>query len=70
MDNIIYQSEVEDFACALTVKFENSGYGYFNVSFNSKKAFNRIEILGHKGAISIENFIGEEGCSIKTNNSA
>ena len=57
VDNIIYQSGVDDFASAL-VKFKNSGYGYFNCSYNSKKAFNRIEILGHKGAISIDSFIG------------
>jgi len=57
VDDIIYKSEVDDFAAAI-VKFENNGYGYFNVSFNNKKAFNRIEILGHKGAISIEKLIG------------
>jgi predicted dehydrogenase len=57
LDNIIYKSEVEDFTNAI-VKFENGGYGYFNASFNSKKAFNRIEVLGHKGALSIDNLIG------------
>lgn len=57
VDNIIYNAPVDDFAAAI-VKFENSGYGYFNVSFNSRKAFNRIEILGHKGSIGIENLIG------------
>ena len=56
MDSVVYESEVDDFASAI-VKFEKGGYGYFNVSFNSKKAFNRVEILGHKGAISIENMI-------------
>lgn len=57
VDNVIYKSEVDDIAVAL-VRFEQGGYGYFNVSFNNKKAFNRIEILGHKGAISIKNLIG------------
>ncbi len=57
MDNIVYKSEVDDFAAA-TVKFSNGGYGFFNVSFNSKKAFNRVEILGYNGCISIENLIG------------
>lgn len=57
LDNNIYKSEVEDFASAI-VKFQNGGYGYFNVSYNSKRAFNRIEILGHKGAISLDNLIG------------
>ena len=56
MDSVVYKSEVDDFASAI-VKFEKGGYGYFNVSFNSKKAFNRVEILGHKGALSIEKMI-------------
>lgn len=56
VDNIIYKSEVDDFAAAI-VKFKDAGYGYFNVSFNNKRAFNRIEILGHKGAMSIEKVI-------------
>jgi len=64
VDNLVYKSEVDDFAVAV-VKFESGGYGTFNVSFNNKKAFNRIEILGHKGAISIENFIGVKHQSAK-----
>lgn len=65
IDNIVYKSEVDDFASAV-VKFEKGSYGYFNVSFNNKKAFNKIEILGHNGAISIENFIGAKaGASSK-----
>ena len=64
MDNIIFKSEVEDFASAL-VKFENSGYGSFNVSFNTPKAFNRIEILGYKGCIAIDNIIGKRGTPAK-----
>ncbi len=60
MDNIIYKSQVEDFAAGI-VKFEKSGYGQFNVSFNTPKAFNRIEILGHKGSIAIEGIIGKRG---------
>ncbi len=57
IDNIVYKSEVDDFASAI-VKYEKGGYGNFNVSFNNPKAFNRIEILGYNGAISIENIIG------------
>ena len=57
--NLIYQSEVDDFALG-TVKFSKGGYGTFNVSFNNKKAFNRIEILCHKGAIAIDNLIGRK----------
>jgi xylose dehydrogenase (NAD/NADP) len=64
MDNIIYKYDVEDFASAM-VKFENGSYGYFKVSFSAKKAFNRVEILGHSGAISIENFIGVKVLSSK-----
>ncbi|MEI7811660.1 MAG: Gfo/Idh/MocA family oxidoreductase [Ignavibacteria bacterium] len=58
VDNIIYKSEVDDFAAA-TVKFERSGYGFFNASFNTKRSFNRVEILGYDGAVSIENLIGK-----------
>ncbi len=57
--NLIYKSEVDDFALG-TVKFAKSGYGTFNVSFNNKKAFNRIEILCHTGAIAIDNLIGKK----------
>ncbi len=64
IDNVVYKSEVDDFAAAL-IKFKEDGYGYLNVSYNNKKAFNRIEILGHKGAISIENFIGVKNQSSK-----
>lgn len=59
VDNLIYQSEVDDFASAI-VKFEKGGYGFFNVSYNARKAFNRIDILCHKGAIEIENLIGRK----------
>ena len=66
MDNIIYKSEVEDFVSAI-IKFKSNGYGHFCVSFNNKKGFNRIEILGHKGAISIDNLIGKKNVSAKLN---
>jgi predicted dehydrogenase len=57
IDNVVYKSEVDDFASAV-VKFERSGYGYLNVSYNSKSSFNRIEVIGSHGSISIENIIG------------
>lgn len=66
MDNIIYKSEVEDFASAI-LKFNTSGYGHFCASFNNKKGFNRIEILGHNGALSIDNLIGKKNVSAKLN---
>ena len=64
VDNIVYKSEVDDFAAAL-VKFEKGGYGYFNISYNTKKAFNRIEMLGHKGCMSIDNLIARKNVSSK-----
>ena len=63
-DNIVYKSEVDDFSIGI-VKFADSGYGTFNVSYNNKKAFNRIEILGHKGAIGIDNLMGSKFASTK-----
>jgi D-xylose 1-dehydrogenase (NADP+, D-xylono-1,5-lactone-forming) len=59
IDNLVYQGEVDDFSMG-TVKFVKEGYGIFNVSFNSGKAFNRIEIVCHKGSMSIENLIGKK----------
>jgi D-xylose 1-dehydrogenase (NADP+, D-xylono-1,5-lactone-forming) len=64
LDNVIYKGEVDDFASAI-LKFENGGYGYFNVSFNNKKAFNRVEILGHSGALSIEKLIAARNSTSK-----
>lgn len=64
MDNIIYKTDVDDFANAI-VKFEKSGYGYFSVSFNTKKQFNRIEILGQKGALSLDNMVGRRNTASK-----
>ncbi len=63
-DNVVYNCEVDDFANGI-VKFEKSGYGQFTVSYNTKKAFNRIEILGYKGSICIENLIGSKSGSGK-----
>jgi len=64
IDDIIYKTEVDDFAAGI-VKFKNGGYGSFNVSYNTKKAFNRVEILGHKGALSIEKFISYKFVPVK-----
>ena len=64
VDNIVYNEEVEDYAYA-TVKFKDSGYGNFNVSYCNKRALNRIEILGSKGTIAIDNFIGAKNESAK-----
>ncbi len=62
IDNVIYKSEVDDFANGI-VRFTKSGYGYFNVSYNTKKHFNRIEILGQNGAIGIDNMVGRRNAS-------
>ncbi len=58
-DNLVYKSEVEDFATGI-FKFEKSSYGFINVSFNAQNAFNRIEIIGSNGSISLENIIGKK----------
>ncbi len=58
-DNVIYQSEVEDFATGV-VKFENGTYGNFAVSFNSSKSPNQIIVQGSKGYITIQNLIGKK----------
>lgn len=64
VDNVVYDSKVDDFAAAL-VKFENGGYGDFNVSFNVSEPINRIEILGNKGTIIIDNMIGKRNAASK-----
>ncbi len=64
MDNIVYKSEVEDFASAC-VKFEKGGYGYFSVSYDSKKPFIKVDILGHNGLISIDGFYEKRNISTK-----
>ena len=64
IDNVIYESNVDDFATAI-VKFKNGGYGDFNVSFNVSEPINRIEILGHKGTIIIDKMIGQRHAASK-----
>lgn len=63
-DNVIYNSEVDDFSAGL-LKFEKGGYGSFNVSFNSKMPVNKIEILGLNGIINIDNRAGRKRASSK-----
>ncbi len=58
IDNVIYQSEVEDFSSA-NVKFKNGSYGNFYASYCISKPINRIEIIGYKGTLIIENLIGK-----------
>lgn len=64
MDNLLYRMEVEDFASAM-LRFTNGGYATFCVSSNASRAFNRLEILGTKGSIHIENLIGGRFSSAK-----
>ncbi|MCB0743128.1 MAG: Gfo/Idh/MocA family oxidoreductase [Ignavibacteriae bacterium] len=59
IDNVVYKSEVDDFAAAV-LKYKKGGYGFLNVSYNSKHSFNRIEIIGSSGSLSIENIIGRK----------
>jgi len=63
-DNIIYKSEVEDFAASI-LKFENGGYGFLNVSCDSKKYYNKIEVLGYNGLIAIEEVSGKRSTAVK-----
>ncbi|MFA6980690.1 MAG: Gfo/Idh/MocA family oxidoreductase [Ignavibacteriaceae bacterium] len=51
-----YKSEVEDFASGI-VKFARGGYGHFQVAYCAPKSFNRIEIIGSKGAVSLDGLI-------------
>jgi predicted dehydrogenase len=63
-DNVVYKSDVDDFSTGI-VKFQNGGYGAFNVSFNSKIPVNKIEILGLNGIINIDNRAGKKRVSSK-----
>ncbi len=64
VDNVVYNSEVDDVANGI-VKFEKSGYGYCSVAFNTKRPLNRIEILGYRGSLTIENLIGKKSGSAR-----
>lgn len=64
MDNIIYNTEVEDYSSAI-LKFEKSGYGHFDVSYNSKKSLIHAVIIGHNGSITLESFIDKRNVSSK-----
>jgi len=57
IDNVIYKSEVDDFVVA-TCRFKDGGYGNLYASYCISKPINRIEIVGYKGTIIIENLIG------------
>lgn len=59
VNNVIYKSEVDDFAIG-TCKFRNGGLGNFYASFCIGKPLNRIELIGYKGTIVIENLIGKK----------
>lgn len=53
---MVYQTEVDDFAAG-TLKFANGGTGYFSVAFCVPRGFNRIEVIGSKGSVSVENIV-------------
>ncbi len=63
-DNIVYKSDVEDFASGV-VRFEKGGYGNFSVSYDSKKSSDSIEIVGYKGTLTIENIFGRKSPTTK-----
>ena len=56
VENLVYKVGVDDFAAGI-VKFEKGHYGYFNVAFCVPRAFNRLEITGTRGSVSIDNLI-------------
>jgi len=64
MDNIIYKSQVEDFAGSI-LRFERGHYGNFNVSYNIKKPFITFDIIGANGSISIESSFDKKNVSSK-----
>lgn len=64
MDKVVYKTEVDDYAAGIC-RFEKNGYGIFNASFNSPKAFNRVEILCSRGAFSLEDLISQKRSSTK-----
>ena len=53
---MVYQTEVDDYAAG-TIRFANGGTGNFSVAFCVPRGFNRIEIIGSKGSISVENIV-------------
>lgn len=63
-DNMFYKSEVEDFASAI-FKYKLGGYGSFTISYDSKKAVNKIDIIGHKGSLCIESSGGKKNIPSK-----
>ncbi len=63
-DNIIYKTEVEDFAAA-NFEFENGAYGFMSTSFIAQKPHRRIDIIGHKGNLSIENVFSRKNVPSK-----
>lgn len=63
-DNIVYQSDVEDFAGGI-FKFKSTGYGLINVSFNAVRAPNQIRVLGHKGYLTIDRIIAAKNMPAK-----
>ena len=63
-DNIIYKTEVEDFAAA-NFEFENGAYGFMSTSFIAQKPHRRIDIIGHKGNLTIENVFSRKNVPSK-----
>ena len=64
VDNVVYKSEVEDFAAA-SLKFEKGGYGYFSVSYDSMTPIIKIDIIGHNGSISLDGFYDKRNVTTK-----
>ena len=63
-ESLFHKSEVEDFAAGI-VRFERGGFGHFQVAYCAPKSFNRVEIIGTKGAISLDGLISARYGSAK-----
>lgn len=63
-EHLCYPTDVEDFAAGI-LKFERGGFGHFQVAYCAPKSFNRLEIIGTKGAVSLDNLISARYASSK-----
>lgn len=63
-DNMVFKGDVEDFFAG-TLQTQSGGYAFFQVSYSTPKAANRIEVIGSKGTIYIDNLVASRYASAK-----
>lgn len=63
-DNLVFKGDVEDFFAG-TLRTQGGGYAFFQVSYSTPKASNRIEVIGSKGTIYIDNLVASRFASAK-----